>query len=161
MHQAIAVAIASAFHRQLAFARFRRRRIFSESHRGKPSKSLAFSDRNKHRRKDGVWRPQKVRLVFLVPISSKGHDRVWTNWGGAQYNRWGGGPKTGFGEGSSGMFSALLSFPPPLCRCLIWCSFLGRITSSCSRRDRNRSRNAIAASARRFPGRIGPAFLAE
>ena len=54
-------------------------------------------------------------FVWSVPISSKGKDRGVNKGGGETYHKWGGGPKTVFGEALYGMFSPLLSFPPPLC----------------------------------------------
>ena len=47
-----------------------------------------------------VWRPQKVGLVWSVPVSSKDNDRTWTNGGGSvSYVGGGGVPKQFFGEG--------------------------------------------------------------
>ena len=51
------------------------------------------------------WRPQKVRFVWSVPISSKGDNRVWTNRKGAKRIISRGGSKPVFGEESYGMFS--------------------------------------------------------
>ena len=66
------------------------------------------------------WRPQKLGLVWSVPLSfNKGNDRESPKRGGKTYRRWGfKNGKNVFGEGFLrriyGMFSTPLSFPPPL-----------------------------------------------
>ena len=70
------------------------------------------------------WRPQKMGLVWSVPVPSKEMTR-----GKRIIGRGGGGAKTDFGEGSHGMLSPPLSFPPPFV--FLWFStqfrvFLGR-----------------------------------
>ena len=65
---------------------------------------------------DTSWRPQKMRLVWSAPVSKKGNDRVWRNKGGNMSQM---GESKHFGEGSHGMCSPPLSFPPPFAA--LWC----------------------------------------
>ena len=57
------------------------------------------------------WRPEKLGLVWSVPLSSKGNDRESPKKGGGKtYRRWGG-SKNVFGEGFFAEFT--VCFPPP------------------------------------------------
>ena len=57
------------------------------------------------------WRPQKVGLVWSVPISSKENDRAWKK-GGGTYHGWGGSKKRFWG----GVLWFSPEFSTPLCR---------------------------------------------
>ena len=48
-----------------------------------------------------LWRPQKLGLVWSVPLSFKGNDRESPKKGGGKTYRRGGGPKTFLGRGFS------------------------------------------------------------
>ena len=64
-----------------------------------------------------LWRPQKLGVVWSVPLSFKGNDRESPKerGGGGTYRRWG--VQKRFWGGVlrriDGMFSTPLSFPPP------------------------------------------------
>ena len=79
-------------------------------------------------RQDWLWRSQKVRFIWSVPVPL----RVQGRWQGV--DKWGEGGKhiidgagvqsRFLGEGSYGMFFPLLSFPPPFVFLSDLCSFL-------------------------------------
>ena len=73
------------------------------------------------------WRPQKLGLVWSVPLSFKGNDRESPKKGGGGKRIVGGGSKNVFGEGFFAEFT--VCFPPP------WVSTpLGRSLKYASRR---------------------------